>query len=66
LVKEKGILAVSFKIIDGQQKPLLLGTTGMELGLITMHTVCNVTSNKLIEQYGDVFKGLWVMNTTLK
>ena len=66
MVKEKGILAVSFKIIDGQQKPLLLGTTCMELGLITMHTVCNVTSNKLIEQYGDVFKGLWVMNTTLK
>ena len=30
----------------------------MELGSITMHTVCNVTSNKLIEQYDDVFKGL--------
>ena len=30
----------------------------MELGLITVHTVCNVTSNTLIEQYNDVFKGL--------
>jgi len=32
-----------FKVIDGQQKPLLSGTTCMELGLITMYTVCNVT-----------------------
>ena len=30
----------------------------MELGLITVYTVCNVTSNTLIEQYNDVFKGL--------
>ena len=30
----------------------------MELGIITAHTVCNVTSTKLIEQYDDVFKGL--------
>ena len=35
----------------------------MNLGLITVHTVCNVTdkSNKLIEQYKDVFKGLGCM-----
>ena len=47
-----------FKVIEGNQKPLLSGTTCMELGLITVHTVCNVTSTKLIEQYDDVFKGL--------
>jgi len=28
----------------------------MELGLITMHS--NVTSNKLVGQYDDAFKGL--------
>ena len=32
----------------------------MELGLITVYTVCNVTDkrSKFIEQYHDVFKGL--------
>ena len=32
----------------------------MDLGLITVHTVCNVTykSNQLIGQYNDVFEGL--------
>ena len=49
---------LTFKVIEGNQKPLLSGTTCMELGLITVHTVCNVTSNTLIEQYNDVFKGL--------
>ena len=35
----------------------------MDLGLITVHTVCNVTdkSNQLIEQYSDVFEGLGCM-----
>ena len=34
-----------------------------DLGLVTVHTVCNVTdkSNKLIEQYNDVFEGLGCM-----
>jgi len=51
---------LKFKVIDGDQKPLLSGTTCMELGLITVHAMCNVTdkSTKLIEQYHDVFKGL--------
>jgi len=47
-----------FKVIDGDQKPLLSGTTCTELGLITVHAVCNVESTKLIELYDDVFKGL--------
>ena len=32
-----------FKVTDGDQKPLLSGNTCMDLGLITVHTVCNVT-----------------------
>ena len=49
---------LSFKVIDGNQKPLLSGITCTELGLITVHAVCNVTSIKLIEEYDDVFRGL--------
>ena len=41
---------LSFKVIDGNQKPLLSGITCTELGLITVHAVCNVTSTKLIEE----------------
>ena len=52
--------SLPFKVIDGDQKPLLSGTTCMNLGLITVHAICNVTDkcNKLIEQYNDVFEGL--------
>ena len=49
---------LSFKVIDGDKKPLLSGTTCMELGLITVHTICNVIITKLIDQYDDVFRGL--------
>ena len=54
---------LEFKVIDGDHKPLLSGTTCMDLGLITVHTVCKMTdkSNKLIEQYNDVFEGLGCM-----
>ena len=37
----------------------------MELGLITVHTVCIITSTKLIEQYDDVFKGLGCLDTLM-
>ena len=51
---------LTFKVIKGNHRPLLSGTACIELGLITVHDVCNVTfaSNKLIEQYHDVFEGL--------
>jgi len=49
---------LSFKVIDGDQQLLISGTTCTELGLITVHAVCNITSTQLIEQYSDVFKGL--------
>lgn len=49
---------LSFTVINGNQKPLLSGTTCTELGLITVHAVCNVSSTKLIELYDDVFRGL--------
>jgi len=52
------IYQLSFKVIDGDQKPLLSGITRTEVGLITVHAVCNVTSATLIEQYDDAFKGL--------
>jgi len=51
---------LTFKVIKGNQRPLLSDTTCIELGLITLRDVCNVTltANKLIEQYHDVFEGL--------
>ena len=49
---------LNFKVINGNQKPLLSGITCTELGLIIVHAVCNVTSTKLIEEYDDVFRGL--------
>ena len=57
------IYLLLFKVIDGDQKPVLSGSTCMDLGLITVHTVCNVTdkSKQFIEQYSDVFEGLGCM-----
>ena len=49
---------LSLKVIDGDHQLLLSGITCTELGLITVHAVCNITSAKLIKQYDDVFKGL--------
>ena len=62
-IYQSNIHPLLFKVIDGDQKPLLSGNTCMDLGLITVHTVCNVTdkSNQLIEQYSDVFEGLGCM-----
>ena len=57
---ESNTYPLQFKVIEGDQKPLLSGTTCMYLGLITVHTVHSVTDkyNKVIEQYNDVFEGL--------
>ena len=62
-VYQNNTYPLRFKVIEGDQKPLLSGTTCIDLGLITMHTVCNVTDkcSKLIEQYHDVFEGLGCM-----
>ena len=51
---------LTFKVITGNQHPLLSGTTCTELGLITMHSICNVATNSanLIKRYSDVFEGL--------
>ena len=51
---------LQFKVITGSQHPLLSGTTCTELGLITVHSICNVSVNSanLIKQYSDVFEGL--------
>ena len=56
---------LAFKIIEGDHRPLLSGTACIDLGLITVHDVCNVTttSNKLIEQYQNVFEGLGCIGT---
>ena len=45
---------------SGSQHPLLSVTTCTELGLITVHSICNVSTNSanLIKQYSDVFEGL--------
>ena len=63
---QRNIYPLLLKVIDGDQKPLLSGNTFMDLGLITVHTVCNVTdkSKQLIEQYSDVFEGLGCMGDT--
>ena len=50
----------AFIVINGNQKPLLSGITCIELGLITVHAVCNVTSTKLIEEHHKEFRGLGV------
>ena len=51
---------LTFKVITGNQQPLLSGTACTELGLITMNCIHTVTtgSTELITQYNDVFTGL--------
>ena len=56
----------SFKVINGNQKPLLSGITCTELGLITVHAACNVTRTKLIELYDDVFRGLRFLGVNIR
>jgi len=59
-VYNKKTYQLTFKVIEGNHPPLLSGTACVQLSLITVHDVCNVTStsNKLIKQYHDVFEGL--------
>ena len=53
---------LNFKIIPGNQKPLLSGETCSKMGLITINDVNQVVSETpreaLIEEYEDVFQGL--------
>ena len=62
-VYQNNTYPLHFKVIEGDQKPLLSGNTCIDLGLITMHTVRNVTDkcSNLIAQYHDVFEGLGCM-----
>ena len=54
---------LNFKIVNGSQQPLLLGTTCTNMGLITVHVVNNVNVSEVtVEQdifteYKDVFEG---------
>ena len=52
---------ITFKIISGQQKPLLSGDTCIRLGLLTINSVQTIavqTTDSLLEEYQDVFQGL--------
>ena len=55
--KEK-LYHLNFKVIHGDQRPLLSGATCQELGLIKLDVVHAVQSTDIIDQYRDVFEGL--------
>ena len=55
---------LNFKIVNGSQQPLLSGTTGTNVRLITVHVVNNVNISEvtvkqdIFTEYKDVFEGL--------
>ena len=56
-IQEK-IYHLGFKVIHGDQRPLLYGAMCQELGLIKMDIVNAVQSPDIIDQYRDVFECL--------
>ena len=57
-IQEK-IYHLGFKVIHGDQRPLLSGATCQELGLIKMDIVNAVQSSDIIDQYKDVFEDVF-------
>ena len=50
--------SLDFKVIWGNQQPLLSGRTCQALGMLTINVVNAAQSTDLIDQYNDVFEGL--------